>query len=236
MADPYIDPHETQIYGPFCRDQMQEVCNGRLKELDGMVRFAITKQTEADDAMKAILARQPRAATVDTAELLAEARDIIVRFGSHIDSLKGRPLDPKLFFRGEAPSVLARRRITKLVGAVRHMADEAKKAGPKLKDKSWLADLEELHEKLSTVEKQQRAAKVDKVELSPEVAAGREAWLSVYNANKNLIRGLLAHVGKPELLPLIFDDLAEVHRASGVSDDVPPDAPPADKGQGGAPA
>jgi len=32
---------------------------------------------------------------------------------------------------------------------------------------------------------------------------------------------LLAHFGRPELLPLIFDDLAEVHRVSGVSDAAP---------------
>jgi hypothetical protein len=53
------------------------------------------------------------------------------------------------------------------------------------------------------------------------VAAQRERWLAVYNANKLLIRGLLAHAGKTELMPLVFDDLAEVHRAAGVSDALP---------------
>ena len=53
-------------------------------------------------------------------------------------------------------------------------------------------------------------------------AAVAVLWLATYGANKLLIRGLLAHYGKPELLPLIFDDLAEVHRISGVSDAEPP--------------
>jgi hypothetical protein len=61
------------------------------------------------------------------------------------------------------------------------------------------------------------ASVLEKADLAPEVAAARSAWLNTYNANKLLIRGLLAHIGKPELLSLIFDDLAEVHRASGVS-------------------
>ncbi|MEO5725621.1 MAG: hypothetical protein ABI134_31045 [Byssovorax sp.] len=47
------------------------------------------------------------------------------------------------------------------------------------------------------------------------------------------MRGLLAHIGKPELLPLIFDDLAEIHRVSGVADDAPPAAGDGDGAAGG---
>jgi hypothetical protein len=79
--------------------------------------------------------------------------------------------------------------------------------------------------KLVLLERQQRASRVEKVELGPEVASAREAWLAVYNANKLLVRGLLGHLGKPALLPLVFDDLAEVHRAGGVTDALPPDQP-----------
>ncbi|AUX45926.1 uncharacterized protein SOCE26_074280 [Sorangium cellulosum] len=67
------------------------------------------------------------------------------------------------------------------------------------------------------------------------MSTAREAWLGVYNANKNLVRGLLAHLGKPELLPLIFDDLAEVHRTSGVSDALPPGQPAAPPAPAAAP-
>jgi hypothetical protein len=79
--------------------------------------------------------------------------------------------------------------------------------------------------KLVLLERQQRASRVEKVELGPEVSTARQAWLDVYNANKLLVRGLLAHLGKPELLPLLFDDLAEVHRAGGVTDALPPNQP-----------
>ncbi|MEO7331592.1 MAG: hypothetical protein ABI193_23660 [Minicystis sp.] len=230
MADPYIDQYETLIYGKFAREQMHEVCLGKRKQLDGMVQFAISAQEKADEDMKAVLDRQPRPAPdLDAPAVLEEARDTIVRFGSHLDSLKGRPVDPKLFFRGEAPSVLARRRLTKLSAAVGNIVAEIKTNKDKIRDaKLWLSEFEEVRGKLETVERAQRAKKVEKVDLGPEVAAAREAWLGIYGANKNLIRGLLGHVGKPELLPLIFDDLAEVHRVSGVSDEVV--SPPAEPG------
>ena len=132
-------------------------------------------------------------------------------------------MDPKDFFRGDAPSVLARRRLTKLTAGVGHILGEAKKNKAKIRDAAyWIGELDEVHVKLEALEKQQRASKVAQVELGPEVAAQRVLWLAAYGANKLLVRGLLGHFGKPELLPLIFDDLAEVHRVSGVSDEVPP--------------
>lgn len=173
--------------------------------------------------MAAVIAKAPKAtAAVDPVAVIAEAGDVLVRSGSHIDSLKGRPVDPKDFFRGDAPSVLARRRLTKLTAGVGHILAEAKKTKGKIRDAAyWIGELEEIHGKLEALEKQQRASKVAQVEMGPEVAAQRLLWLAVYGANKLLVRGLLGHFGKPELLPLIFDDLAEVHRVSGVSDEVP---------------
>ena len=224
MSDPHIDPFETQLYGKFAREQIADVCLGKIPSLDKMVQHAITAQEAADAAMASVIAKAPKPATaVDPAAVLAEAGDVLVRFGSHIDSLKGRPVDPKVFFRGDAPSALARRRLTKLTAGVGHVLDEAKKSKAKIRDGAyWIGELEEVHVKLEVLEKQQRASKVAQVEMGPEVAAQRLLWLATYGANKLLIRGLLAHYGKPELLPLIFDDLAEVHRVSGVSDAEPP--------------
>jgi hypothetical protein len=30
VADPYIDPFETQLYGKFAREQMADVCLGKI--------------------------------------------------------------------------------------------------------------------------------------------------------------------------------------------------------------
>jgi hypothetical protein len=84
--------------------------------------------------------------------------------------------------------------------------------------KHWLDELRPLHAQLETVEKNERASKLTAAELGPELRAAREAWLAVYIANKALITGVLRHAGQLSLMPLIFDDLAEVHRVSGVVD------------------
>ena len=86
MADPYIDPFETQLYGKFAREQMADVCLGKIPSLDKMVHFAIDAQLTADKAMADVIAKAPRAAAaVDPAAVIAEAGDVLVRFGSHVD-------------------------------------------------------------------------------------------------------------------------------------------------------
>ena len=236
MADPYIDPFETQLYGKFAREQMAEVCVGRVPALDAMVAFAIHTQETADTAMATVIANAPKPATVvDTAQVTANAGDVLVRFASHLESLKGRPVDVKKVFRGDAPSVLARRRLTKLTGGIAHVLVEAHAHEDRIRDAAyWIGELTEAHTNLEALEKQQRASKVAQIDLGPEVAAQRELWLATYNANKHLIRGLLAHIHKPELLPLVFDDLAEVHRVSGVTDEAPPVAAPTGGGTASA--
>jgi hypothetical protein len=240
VADPYIDPSETQVYGPFAREQMKDVCMGRIKELDGMVKFAIAAQADADAAMKDAFARQPSSAPpLSEAEALAEARDVITRFGAYLLSLKGRPVDPAVFFQGEAPSVLARRRITKLAGALAHIVEQFDAHKSKLRDaKTWAEELTHARDAVKAVERLHRASRVERTDLAPDLSSARDAWLATYAANKSLIRGLLAHLGKPELLPLVFDDLAESHRASGVVDGPgpAPEPPPAPVGGGAADA
>jgi hypothetical protein len=220
MSDPYIDQFETQVYGKFAREQMKEVCSGRVPELDPVVAFAIAAQQKADEEMQAALDRQPRDKPVIAgSDALKTARDLIVRFGSYLESLKGHPVDPSRFFRSENPSVLARRRITKLVAALEYIVGEIDKSGDKIKDaESWRGEFVAAHEALAGVEKQHRASRVAEVDLEPEIAAARDRWLDVYANNKALIRGLLGHAGKPELMPFVFDDLAETHRTSGTSD------------------
>jgi hypothetical protein len=228
MADPYIDPFETKLYGKFAREQMQAVCLGKVPELDPMIQFAILRQEEADATMSDVLAKQPKAPPpLDADAVQAEAGDVLIRFGKHLESLKGRPVALDDFFRGEAPSVLARRRLTKLTAGVAHVIAEAQRQKAKIRDAAhWIAELAEVHEKLEALEKQQRASKVERLVVGPEVGAAREKWLATYGANKLLVRGLLAHLGKPELMPLIFDDLAEIHRVAGVSDALPTDGKP----------
>lgn len=228
MADSYISQNETVIYGPFAREQMHDVCMGLIPALDPMVLFAIGRQESADTAMQAVLDRQPKPlAPLATAAAPAEARDFIARFASHLNSLKGRPVDPRIFFGSDPPSVVARQRILKLTGSLQHISGDLGKYKAQIRDgQTWLDECNEVLGRLKGIERQKRSARVERASLTPEVSTAREAWLTIYNANKSLIRGLLAHAGKIELLPLIFDDLAEVQRVPGTSDDEPPAEPP----------
>ena len=226
MADTYIDPQETQIYGLFARDQMKAVCLGMIPELDAAVQFAIKHQAAADKAMAAALAKMPAPVKVPEGAL-DEARDLLVRFGKHLESLKGRPLALSIFYGREAPSVVARRRVPKLVGAVQHILKQITAHADKIRDADgWAAEFREAHGNLDALDKQTRASKVDLASLRPELAQARNEWLAVYSANKRLIEGLLLHAGKADLMPLIFDDLAEVHRTRGTSDDTEGPAEP----------
>jgi hypothetical protein len=76
MADRYIDPFETQLYGKFAREQMADVCAGKIPSLDRMVQFAIGAQEAADEAMAKVIAKAPKpAAAVDPAIVIAETAD-----------------------------------------------------------------------------------------------------------------------------------------------------------------
>ncbi|MBI4616585.1 MAG: hypothetical protein HY720_23445 [Planctomycetes bacterium] len=259
MADPYIDPLETQIYGPYAREQMESVCRGLIAAFDGVLDFCKEEQARVDRLVADVLARQPRSPSPGGLDgTIDEARDILVRFHNYLLSLKGHPVDPATFFGKEAPSIIARRRPVKLEGALKHIIDELdpdsernktrRAAGGKgeasagakgragarenvepelaFKGRSeWLAEFRDVYSRLSKYGDAARERKVEVVDSRPEVAAARETWLAVYTANKAVITGLLRHAGKLMLLPLIFDDLAEVHRVSGVSD-----APPSGAG------
>lgn len=227
MADPYIDQFETQGYGKYACEQMKKVCIGRIPELDGAVSFAIAQQKQADLDMKAVLDKQTNAISPEVAAVtLEEARDTITRFGSYINSLKGYPVSSKVFFRNESPSDVGRKRLVKLTAAVEHIVGEIPKHSA-ITDPTWLKDFKSSLKKLEALKSAQQDAKTQKVDLGPEVAMQRDKWLAIYNANKLLIRSLFGYLNKPELLPVVFDDLAEVHRATGVSDAEPASAEPA---------
>ncbi|MFO0649985.1 MAG: hypothetical protein U0326_27440 [Polyangiales bacterium] len=228
MADPYIDPGETLLYGAFACEQMKDVCIGKVPGLDEMVRFAIRSQSEANGAMKAVLDRQPKVKPAE-GDPAAEMRDYCVRFGKHIEAHR-KPVPLSEFFGGDPPSVAGRRRLHKLVNLAGEMITAIEKHRTAIRDhKHWLDELRPLHEQLDALERDERAAKRTAAELGPEIRAARESWLAVYTANKALITGLLRHAGQLSMMPLIFDDLAEVHRVAGVVDAPEPTPPTPDR-------
>jgi hypothetical protein len=119
MGDSHIDAFETVIYGRLSCIEMRRTVLPLSSRWASTVESCIELQEAANARMEAILARVggPK---VDEDEV-AKVTNTFVRFGSWLDSLENRPLDPAKFFGAEAPSVVGRARLSKLTGRLEHM-------------------------------------------------------------------------------------------------------------------
>lgn len=238
MADTYIDVFETAIYGKLATQEMRTRVMPLHASWASAVERGIALQDAANARMEAIIG-QMTDFRVDPREI-EEVTDTIVRFGAWIDSLKGRPLDPVLFFSGAVPSTVARRRLSKLTGHLEHMITQLTPFAEGEESRriegaaSRLAELRAAHAIAMRNRDAQRAASETQKTLAPEAEQARQTWLSTYVANKRLIEGILRHHGLETFMPLIFDDLAETQRTKAA-----PGAPdplvdgPAAPGEGG---
>ena len=219
MTDTYIDPFETVTYGQLACEQMEKLLLPLHADWKKAVRRGVALQTDRNDRMTELLSHL-KAPKLDQ-EAIADARDTIVRFGSWLQSLKGEPIDPALFFGNDAPSIVARRRLSKLAGRLQQMVEaltpfttgDGKVDGAA----SRLAELTEARDAMVQMREAQRTAQADQRTYTPEIERARDAWLATYVANKRLAEGILRHHDKLSLLSLIFDDLAEVQISSGSS-------------------
>lgn len=222
MADNYIDAFETIIYGTHARKMIQRHVLGIEAAFDAALRLVLTNQEQVDKRMTELVAKLPQARGDDSS--LEEGRDSLVRFGSWLDSLKGRPLDKRKFFGTAAPSAVAGRRGSKLVGALALAVEQLRpyatgdKAIPGAA--AWLEELTAAHRAADARFSEKLDARLTQALTTPEVQAAREQWLTTYTANKRLVEGVLRHMGKVDLMAIIFDDLAErqVAREDGALD------------------
>jgi hypothetical protein len=220
MADTYIAPGETVVYGEYCREQMRDEVLPLLEECAGIVGLCIARQKEADEKMAAVLARVP-APVVDGTDPVEETRDFIQRFAGYVSSIKGHPVPLSVFFGRDVPSKVARRRALKLVATMKVLSEKLTANAAKMPGSSlWLEELEELRPRLDAYERSQRAQRTAVVDVRPELAEARDAWLEVYAVNKHAIESVLMLAKKTHLMDVIFDDLAEVQRTRRPADDV----------------
>ncbi|MEP7125485.1 MAG: hypothetical protein ABJE95_31420 [Byssovorax sp.] len=235
MADPYIDNRETLSYGPFAVDQIQSLVvdldpdfkkalatvSGRLTEATTVMHGALTKAGEID------LVTYKSAEGVHDA--IAAARSELRRCVSYADSRAGGAVIIKDLLGGEALSTVVRRRPAKLSGALGHAISAVAKHKSQLPEHAkWSASLTTAKDAIDALNTSVRQSRNERREATPETAAARTAWLTAYAAAKLIVEGVLRYAGKTALMSEIFDDLAEVHRAAGVSDgDVPVETAPA---------
>jgi hypothetical protein len=221
MADDYIDLFECRVYGELACQEMRARLLPLHPDWGAAILRGIALQEAANQRVIEVAA-QAAGPKVNEAEV-AEVRDTIVRFGSWLQSLKGRPLDLSLFFGVAAPSTVSRRRLPKLTGSLASMIEEltphAEGASAIPGAAGWLTELREAHAIALRNQEARSSAKASRIELAPHAEEARQAWLARYLANKRLAEGILRHDGEVGLMPVIFDDLAEVQRSKVSSDE-----------------
>jgi hypothetical protein len=236
MADRYIDIEETLIYGPYATRKIKEVVAGLLPKFDPALDYVVAEISDATAAVERVLgeARETdasrRAATAGKGPILAEARDLLVRFARHLDGHKAGAVDKKRFFPSGSPSQLGNS-APRILLAISHIAKELKgKDAAAISDvKTWQKDFSAVAGSLAPAVAHADSARTARRDQSAELAEARAAWLETYMAGKRLVESVLRLSGKLHLLPTIFHDLA-------VPDDAKITAPPADPAPQPAPA
>jgi hypothetical protein len=239
MADPYIDQFETQAYGPFSINQIDNSVLGLMPTFDDALKAASKILDEATIKMGDILGETKSLAGVtykavsETGEdPVASARDLLEQLCDYASSRKKLGKDgarelAKEVLNGDSVSLMRRRRPVKLAGKLSHAITtvESNRAAFQPETDEWLADLNNTHTALLRLTDQVKKAKLLRQDMTPEVRAAYQDWSRAYLATKRLVEGVLLFADKAWMMPDIFDDMAEVHKVSGVSDGPAPSDP-----------
>lgn len=239
MADRYIDQDETQIYGPHVAKMIRSHVKGLIPAFDAALEYTATEIDHATAAVgKAIAASRHAQGGIHVGSekkgpVLDEARKLLGRFSKHLDTLKGS-VDRKLFFTHDGTAGGVGDSAARILLAVHHLVAElapdkdGKPKHPEVKHgDEWLAELKAMSHDLSPILAHSDEAHVTRRTLTPEVAAARDAFLSIYVAGRAIVEGVLRFKGKLGDLPLVFHDLAVPGGAKVTSiPEVPPPAKP----------
>lgn len=233
MADPYIDQYETVAYGKFAVGQILSLVVGLDADADSFVKTIASRLLSDTEAMWSALAKVGSLEVVtysaeDSAAILNQSRSTLKRLVSYAESRANGDEIARDILHGDTMSAVLRRRPVKLAGVLENALAAIKKHQAFLPEHAqWSQAVSDAHTALVALNGSVRKARTDRRAMTPEVEVARNTWLKRYAATKLVIRGILEPLGKIDMLPEIFDDLAEEHRAHGVYDDEAEAAPEA---------
>lgn len=234
MADPYIDQYETIAYGKFAVGQILSLVVGLDSDADSYVKVVASRLLSDTEAMWTALSKVGSLEVVtysaeDSAAILQESRSALRRLVAYAESRHNGDEIVHDLLNGDTMTAILRRRPVKLAAALEHALTAIKKHQSSLPEHAdWSQKVAEAHAALVALNGNVRKARTDRKGMTPEMDNARTTWLKRYSATKLVIRGILEPMGKGDMMPEIFDDLAEVHRAQGVYDDdtaASPEAP-----------
>jgi hypothetical protein len=145
---------------------------------------------------------------------------VLRRLVSYIESQPGGARIRQLLIGRKTTSSATRLRPSKLLGVLAHaltVLDQEQDNLPEATQR--MAEVSAAHAALEALDRQVRGGRAGQRQMTPEVRTARENWLTIYGALKLLVESVLRLRGQTARLPEIFDDLAEIHRAPGVSEE-----------------
>ncbi len=225
MADPYIDQYETVAYGKFAVGQILSLVVGLDSDADSFIKVAASRLLSDTESMWSALSKVGSLEMVtysaeDSAAILQQCRTTLRRVVAYAESRANGDTIAADLLNGDTISAVLRRRPVKLAAALEHALAAVKRHHGDLPEHSeWSQSIAEAHAALVALNGNVRKARTDRRATTPEIEVARNTWLKRYSATKLIIRGVLEPLGKGDMMPEIFDDLAEVHRAQGVYDD-----------------
>jgi hypothetical protein len=234
MSDPYIDPFEAVGYGRFTCAQIPALVVGIDAACDKALEHTVARLQEATDALAQTLARtaEHKSVTFTQAEAgddpIGRAQDVLTRLYRYAQSRPDGDAIAASILNGERLTTVKRRRPAKLVAALDHAIAQVE-AHKKLLDehKKWLAELTAVRDALTALDAAVRKTRIERRQMTPELQAARAAWLKTYAAAKLIVEGVLKLHDRTSIMHEVFDDLAEIHRVPGVTDDAPAEPTPA---------
>jgi hypothetical protein len=235
MADRYIDANEVVGYGAFAAAQLKTLLLPMDAVFQGPIELFSQRLAAQSEQMSKLLGESGALEKVTykgvsgtEEDHLAHARDVLRRLVGYAGSIKGADSFPGKLLGGKSLTTVMRMRGGKLVGALRAALAVFDALGKGLAEyPARRAELVEALEDLDLLDKSVRESRTHRREFTPEIRALREQFLTTYTAAKHLTRSVLTLYNRMDLLEDIFDDLADVHRVSGVKDDDPPTPEPA---------
>lgn len=234
MSDTYIDKYEPLTYGRFALGQIKRLVLGLDADFDPVVNTISLRLKHETDAMQAVLEKAGDIAVVTyksaqgQPSAVSHAQDGLRRLIHYVESYPNGDAMAEDLLQGVSLTTTLRRRPVKLAASLTHALNQLAKYEQALPEYSTrVVELTALRDALDTLNADVRKSRTDRLEMTPEVSAQRSKWLVTYGATKLIVEGILKLHGKEHLMPEIFDDLAEVQKASGVSDAAPAQPKPA---------
>jgi hypothetical protein len=215
VPDRYIDQDETKIYGAYSSRKIRTRVVGLIPAYDKALEYVAGELDAATQAVsEAVEAAREADATIRGGtqarrSALKNAVSLLGRFSSHLDSHAAGKIDRKTYFVTNGTAGGVGKSVPRVIAALQHIAKKLKaKASPVSNSAEWAKELASAATALGPVAEHSDDAKTDRSQITPDVEAARQAWLTAYGAAKLVVESAFRMLGKVDQMSKVFFDLS----------------------------